>query len=114
MTIEASLERIATALESLAAQAPAAPVATAKVVDKPAKSPKAEAPKAEPKKAAEPDPKELVGKAIEKLLKAGKRDKAVALLGTFNGAKSASGVLEQGVDAVSAFLAGAEGILLGA
>lgn len=111
MTIEASLERIANALESLAAtqQTTAAPVKEPKA-DKPAKTPKVEP----AKKPAEPDPKELVGKAIENLLKANKRTEAVDLLATFNGAKSASGVLEQGAEAVAKFLAGAEEILLGA
>ena len=99
MSIELTLERIATALETLAKYARPAGVATP--VKAAAKAePKASKPAAEPKppvdeaaetEADEGDEGDTVGNVVSRLLKAQKRDEAVALLKKF-GATSVSGV----------------------
>jgi hypothetical protein len=55
----------------------------------------------------------IVGNKVNELLKANKRAEAVALLETFDGAKSASGILKQGPDVIKAFLDDADEILAG-
>lgn len=85
------------------------PVKAATKVEKPAKI-KTE-PKPEPKK-VEVDYKKVVGDKVNELLKANKRSEAVELLASFNGAKSASGVIDQGEEAIQAFLVGADAILM--
>ena len=75
---------------------------------KPAAKPEAKPEKA---KALDPDAKKLVGDKVNELLKANKRDEAVALLASFDGAASATGIVVQGDEVIQAFLAGAEEIL---
>ncbi len=55
----------------------------------------------------------IVGDKVNELLKANKRSETVTLLATFDGAKSASGILKQGPDVIKAFLDGADEILAG-
>lgn len=97
------------------------PVADAKAAAKPAaaKPAKTEAQKvAERVKAteaaaedAEPAPtKEAVGLAVEAMLKANLKAQAVELLGK-HGAKSASGVVAQGVEVMAAFIEDAKELL---
>jgi hypothetical protein len=92
--------------------------ATAPKAAAPAAAPKAAAPKAAPAaapKAADPaEMKKAVGDKVNALLKASKRDEAISLLGSFNGAKSASGIVDQGEAIVKKFIAGADKILAAA
>ena len=101
--------------------APAAKPAAAKpeakpAAAKPAAKPAAPAAKpATPKPAAkpevDPDAKKLVGDKVNEMLRANKRDEAVALLASFDGAQSATGIVSQGDEVVQAFLAQADEIL---
>jgi len=82
------------------------------------KAPKAVKVKAEPKPEPKPEPvaeslEPKVEKAIESMLKANKRKEAIALLASFNGAKSKTSIIEQGEEVMQKFLDGAEEILLG-
>jgi outer membrane biosynthesis protein TonB len=82
------------------------------------KAPKAAKPKTEPKPEPKPEPvaeslEPKVEKAIESMLKANKRKEAIALLASFNGAKSKTSIIEQGEEVMQKFLDGAEEILLG-
>lgn len=78
-----------------------------------AKTEKAEKIAKLPPKPKEPevDYKKIVGDKVNALLKANKRPEAVELLASFNGAKSATAVIEQGADTIKAFLEGADAIL---
>jgi len=112
MSLESILERIALALERGPDRSPA-PLISQNEKPKAIKG-KAE-PKAEPK-VVEPVAESLepkVEKAIESMLKANKRKEAIALLASFNGAKSKTSLIEQGEEAMQKFLDGAEEILLG-
>lgn len=85
-----------------------APIATSAASASPSKP----AAKTAPKKAeVDPDAKKLVGDKVNELLRANKRDEAVALLGSFDGAQSATGIVSQGDEVVQAFMAGADEIL---
>lgn len=113
MSLEKTLERIADALEAIAAKATAptgAPVAdpkqTAARTEKAAAQAKPTKPAEEPKKVAGPT-EEQVGAVIGKLLEANLKDSAVELLGKF-GAKSKSTLKS---DDYAAFIAGAEELL---
>lgn len=57
---------------------------------------------------------EQVKAALDKLLKANKRDAAIALLKSFEGAASVSGITEQGQEAMVSFIDQANEILLSA
>lgn len=57
---------------------------------------------------------EAVKGAVDGMLKANRRDEAIALLASFNGAKSASDITKQGQEVMAAFIEKAEEILLGA
>jgi chorismate mutase len=54
-----------------------------------------------------------VESVIGDMLKANKRKEAIGLLASFNGAKSKTGIIEQGADVMAAFVEQAEAILLG-
>ena len=101
---------------SAPAKAPAQPVAT-KTATVPAKIAKPAAKSAETKPAApkkdevDPDAKKMVGDKVNEMLKANKRDEAVALLASFGDATSATGIVKQGDDVISAFMEGADAIL---
>ena len=56
---------------------------------------------------------ERVEAVIGDMLKANKRKEAIGLLASFNGAKSKTGIIEQGADVMAAFVEQAEAILLG-
>ena len=56
---------------------------------------------------------EQVEAAIGNMLKANKRKEAINLLASFNGAKTKTGIIEQGADVMTAFVEQAEAILLG-
>ena len=91
MSIESLLERIAVALEaktSAPTAAPAQPKTPKPVVSKPAAEPKAPVVGDEPAAEASED---TVANVVSRLLKAQKRDEAVALLKKY-GATSVSGV----------------------
>ncbi len=108
----ASIDKNTAALIALAA-GPISNPAPAKQPKQPTK------PKTEPKPEIkdEPQPTNLepqVEKAIESMLKANKRKEAIELLASFNGAKSKTGIIEQGAEVMAAFLEGAESVLLGA
>lgn len=106
----AAIDKNTAALIALAGK----PIATAEKAAKVVKPVKAE-PKPEPEIVKnEPDLAPQVEKAIESMLKANKRKEAVALLASFNGAKSKTGIIEQGAEVMAAFLEGAESVLLGA
>ena|SRR5579863_9485157 len=116
MSLESILERIAIALER---GAPAATTPLPSTAPAEPKVPKVVKVKAEQK--AEPKVVESVAeslepkveKAIESMLKANKRKEAIALLASFNGAKSKTSIIEQGEEVMQKFLDGAEEILLG-
>lgn len=57
---------------------------------------------------------EAVKGAVDGMLKANRRDDAIELLASFNGAKSASDITKQGQEVMAAFIEKAEEILLGA
>lgn len=57
---------------------------------------------------------EQVKAALDKLLKANKRDAAIALLKSFEGAANVSGITEQGQEAMVSFIDQANEILLSA
>ena len=57
---------------------------------------------------------EAVKAAVDSMLKANKRDEAIALLASFDGAKSASAISEQGADVMAQFIEQANEILLAA
>lgn len=107
----ASIDKNTAALIALAA-GPISNPAPAKQPKQP-KEPKAD-PKPEPEVKAEPSLEPQVEKAIESMLKANKRKEAITLLASFNGAKSKTGIIEQGAEVMAAFLEGAESVLLGA
>jgi hypothetical protein len=85
----------------------AKPVKVEKAATKPAK---VEA----PVEAAAPSDADRVESLIGDMLKANKRKEAIALLASFEGAKTKSGIIEQGPEVMTAFIEGAEAILLGA
>ena len=58
-----------------------------------------------------PDAKKMVGDKVNELLRANKREEAVALLASFEGAQSATGIVSQGEEVVQAFMAQADEIL---
>jgi hypothetical protein len=102
-----------TTSSAASAQAVSKP-ATTKVVSgsfttgsKPAKT--ASVSKATPE--VDPDAKKMVGDKVNEMLKANKRDEAVALLASFADATSATGIVKQGDDVISAFMEGADAIL---
>ena len=101
---------------SAPAKVPAQPAATktatapAKVA-KPAAKPVETKPAAPKKDEVDPDAKKMVGDKVNEMLKANKRDEAVALLASFADATSATGIVKQGDDVISAFMEGADAIL---
>ena len=101
---------------SAPAKAPAQPAAT-KTATAPAKVAKTAAKPAETKPAApkkdevDPDAKKMVGDKVNEMLKANKRDEAVALLASFADATSATGIVKQGDEVIQAFMEGADAIL---
>ena len=101
---------------SAPAKAPAQPAATktatapAKVV-KPAAKPVETKPAAPKKDEVDPDAKKMVGDKVNEMLKANKRDEAVALLASFADATSATGIVKQGDEVIQAFMEGADAIL---
>lgn len=88
-----------------AATKPATTPATKPAATKPAAKP---APK---KDEVDPDAKKMVGDKVNELLKANKRDEVIALLASFDGAQSATGIVALGDEVIEAFMAGAEEIL---
>ena len=99
---EAYILGTATTAAKPAAAKPAAAKPAAATAAKPAATKKAE---------VDPDAKKLVGDKVNELLRANKRDEAVALLGSFDGAQSATGIVSQGDEVVQAFLTQADEIL---
>jgi hypothetical protein len=89
------------------------PVKAAKVVKAEPKVAKAELKVVKEETKPVVDYLKIVGDKVNELLKANKRTEAVALLATFDGAKSASSILKQGPDVIKAFLDGADEILAG-
>lgn len=84
--------------------------------DKPAKAAKPAKVEKVPElevEATDIDPKEVKAR-VDALLKANKRTETIALLNSFKGAKSASGITEQGQDVMSAFIAQADELLMSA
>lgn len=112
--LEQKIEALTAAIEKLSATlagASVSPVVDKPVkAEKPAKVAKAAEPKAEPK-SEDSNQSVLVEKAIESMLKANKRKEAIALLDKF-GAKSKTGIIEQGAEVMAAFLEGAQDVLL--
>ena len=84
---------------------PAAAKPAATTAAKPAATKKAE---------VDPDAKKLVGDKVNELLRANKREEAVALLGSFDGAQSATGIVAQGDEVIQSFLTQADEILTAA
>ena len=84
---------------------PAAAKPAATTAAKPAAAKKAE---------VDPDAKKLVGDKVNELLRANKREEAVALLGSFDGAQSATGIVAQGDEVIQSFLTQADEILTAA
>jgi hypothetical protein len=74
-------------------------------------APKVEAPVEEV--ASGPNAADVEAK-IDAMLKANKRKAAIDLLASFNGAKSKTGIIEQGAEVMAAFVEGADEILLSA
>ena len=101
---------------SAPAKVPAQPAATktatapAKVA-KPAAKPVETKPAASKKDEVDPDAKKMVGDKVNEMLKANKRDEAVALLASFADATSATGIVKQGDEVIQAFMEGADAIL---
>lgn len=125
MSIEKKIEDLIDALDRNTAALGAKPVAKAvapKSDKKPAKSEdqvvaEAVAKAAAVAEAADETPSirpEAVKGAVDGMLKANRRDDAIALLASFNGAKSASDITKQGQEVMAEFIAKAEEILLGA
>jgi hypothetical protein len=121
MTIEKKIEDL---IASIDANTAALITLAGKQPDSPAEPEKTVKPvKAVSKVKAQPEPvkeevqkislESQVEKAIESMLKANKRKEAIALLASFNGAKSKTSIIEQGEDVMAAFLEGTEAILLG-
>ena len=71
-------------------------------------------PAAAEKAKVDPDAKKLVGDKVNELLRANKREEAVALLGSFDGAQSATGIVAQGDEVIQSFLTQADEILTAA
>jgi hypothetical protein len=80
----------------------------AAVAEKPATKPSVVAPK---KDEINPELKKMVGDKVNELLKADLREQAIALLATYEGATSATGIVKQGQEVVESFMAGADALL---
>jgi hypothetical protein len=92
-----------------------APVASTTKAEKPVKAAaKVAAPKVEEVAPPAGPSAADVEARIDSMLKANKRKEAIALLASFNGAKSKTGIIEQGAEVMAAFVEGADAILLGA
>ena len=101
----AAAKPAATTAAKPAAAKPAAAKPAAATAAKPAATKKAE---------VDPDAKKLVGDKVNELLRANKREEAVALLGSFDGAQSATGIVAQGDEVIQSFLTQADEILTAA
>ena len=86
------------------------PVAAKPAAAKPAATTAAK-PVAAKKAEVDLDAKKLVGDKVNELLRANKREEAVALLGSFDGAQSATGIVAQGDEVTQSFLTQADEIL---
>ena len=98
----AAAKPAATTAAKPAAAKPAAAKPAATTAAKPAATKKAE---------VDPDAKKLVGDKVNELLRANKREEAVALLGSFDGAQSATSIVAQGDEVIQSFLTQADEIL---
>ena len=102
----------ASAPTKVPAQPAATKTATAPAkVAKPAAKPVETKPAAPKKDEVDPDAKKMVGDKVNEMLKANKRDEAVALLASFADATSATGIVKQGDEVIQAFMEGADAIL---
>ena len=101
----AAAKPAATTAAKPAAAKPAAAKPAATTAAKPAAAEKAK---------VDPDAKKLVGDKVNELLRANKREEAVALLGSFDGAQSATGIVAQGDEVIQSFLTQADEILTAA
>ncbi len=99
-----------------AANKPSKPAVT-KPVTKPAAKPAAKPVEAEPEpetETATEDDGAEVEDVIQSMLKANKRHEAIALLKKFGGAKSKTGIVQQGAEVMAAFIEAANEILMAA